>query len=120
MTSEQIVQTRPHGQPFAAYKREQARISRRRLYPMTAFYAAYSVFMLVLATRTAHPFIAFGFYLAGFPVWTFVEYLSHRYMLHGRFKKSQKWYKKWYKNLANKYFDPLHWPHHERPFDGLH
>ena len=120
MTSDQFVQTRPQGVPFAAYKRQQAAISRHRLYPLTAFYTGYSVLTLVLAFRSAHPFLGIAFYLAGIPVWTFVEYLSHRFVLHGRFKKSQKWYKKWYKSLANKYLDPLHWEHHERPFDGLH
>lgn len=120
MTAEQLMQPRPVGKSFAAYKREQARISRHRLYPTTAFYGAYSVLMLWLATRTAHPFIAFGFYLAGFPVWTFVEYLSHRYILHGRFKQSQKWWKKHISSFANKRLDPLHWEHHARPFDGLH
>jgi sterol desaturase/sphingolipid hydroxylase (fatty acid hydroxylase superfamily) len=120
MMSEQIVQTRPHGQPFAAYKREQARISRHRMYPITAFYGTYSVIMFVLATRSAHPYIAFAFYLAGFPVWTFIEYLSHRYILHGRFKQSKKWWKKHISAFAHKRLDPLHWEHHERPFDGLH
>jgi len=104
---------------FAVYKREQARISRHRLYPFTAFYTCYSVVMLSVAWRTAHPFIAIAFYVVGIPVWTFVEYFSHRFVLHGRFKVSKhRWkiYKKW----ANKYLDPTHWEHHERPYDGLH
>lgn len=105
---------------YGAYKRRQAEISRRRLYPITAFYTAYSAILLVLAWRTAHPYRAVLFFLAGVPVWTLVEYLTHRYILHGRFKRSKKWYKKWYKSLANKYLDPLHWGHHERPTNGLH
>jgi dihydroceramide fatty acyl 2-hydroxylase len=60
------------------------------------------------------------FFLAGIPVWTLVEYLFHRYVLHGRFKQSKKFYKKFYTGLAHKYLDPLHWEHHERPFDGMH
>lgn len=114
----------PEGAPvvnsYGAYKRRQAAISRRRLYPVTAFYTAYSVILLTMAWRTAHPYRAVLFFLAGIPVWTLVEYLTHRYLLHGRFKRSKKWYKKWYKSLANKYLDPLHWEHHERPTDGLH
>jgi cyclopropane-fatty-acyl-phospholipid synthase len=105
---------------YASYKRQQAGISCRRLYPVVAFYTAYSVILLVLSWRTAHPYRAVAFFLAGFPVWTLVEYLSHRFILHGRFKKSQKWYKNWYKSPANKYLDPLHWGHHERPTDGTH
>jgi sterol desaturase/sphingolipid hydroxylase (fatty acid hydroxylase superfamily) len=106
--------------PSSAYKREQAAISRGRLYPVTAFYTAYSALMLaVLAPRTAHPAAAVAFYLSGLLVWTLVEYLSHRYILHGRFQKSQhRW--KIHKHFAHKVLDPLHWEHHERPFDGLH
>jgi sterol desaturase/sphingolipid hydroxylase (fatty acid hydroxylase superfamily) len=105
---------------FRSYKREQAAISRRRLYPVTAFYTAYSIILLVLASRSAHPFWAVAFYLAGIPVWTLVEYLTHRYILHGRFQKSNVWYKKWYKDFAHQRLDPLHWEHHERPSDGMH
>jgi sterol desaturase/sphingolipid hydroxylase (fatty acid hydroxylase superfamily) len=105
---------------FRFYKRQQAAISRRRLYPVTLFYTAYAVILLVLAWRTAHPYWAVAFFLAGIPVWTLVEYVTHRYILHGRFKKSNLPYKKWFKNLANKHLDPLHWEHHERPTDGLH
>ena len=105
--------------PSSAYKREQAAISRGRLYPVTAFYTFYSALMLALAWRTAHPRAGLAFYLAGIPVWTLVEYISHRYILHGRFQKSKhRW--KIHKTFANKVLDPLHWEHHERPFDGLH
>jgi len=110
----------PPKNSFRAYKREQAAISRRRLYPVTIFYTAYSIILLVFAFRSAHPVWAAGFYLLGIPVWTLVEYLTHRFVLHGRFKKSQVWYKKWYKDFANKRLDPLHWEHHERPYDGMH
>ena len=111
---------RPINKSFRSYKRQQAAISRRRLYPVTAFYTAYSIILLVLAWRTAHPYLAVVFFLAGIPVWTLVEYVTHRYILHGRFKASQVWYKKWYKTFAHKRLDPLHWEHHERPTDGLH
>lgn len=105
---------------FRSYKREQAAISRRRLYPVTAFYTVYSIILLALASRSAHPFRAVVFYLLGIPVWTLVEYVTHRYILHGRFQKSQVWYKKWYKDFAHNRLDPLHWEHHERPNDGMH
>ena len=115
MTSDQVLHTRPQGVPFAAYKRQQAAISRHRLYPLTAFYTGYSVLTLVLAFRSAHPFLGIAFYLAGIPVWTLVEYVTHRYILHGRFKVSEKIHKKFLTGLANKYMDPLHWERHERP-----
>ncbi len=120
MASAQVIHARAQGVPFAVYKQQQAMISRRRLYPITAFYAGYSVLLFWLASRSAHPYRAVGFYLAGFPVWMLVEYFFHRFILHGRFKHSKKWYKKFYTGLANKYLDPLHWEHHERPFDGMH
>lgn len=111
---------RPAFLPSSSYKREQAAISRRRLYLVTAFYTAYSVILLAVAARwSAHPRLAVLFYLAGIPVWSLVEYLTHRYILHGRFKESKhRW--KIHKKFAHKVLDPLHWEHHERPFDGLH
>src|SRR5215831_16972065 len=104
---------------FSVYKREQAAISRRKLYPVTAFYSGYSVVMLAVGLRTAHPREALAFYAAGIPIWTFVEYFSHRFILHGSYKPSKKWYKFYLKPL-NKYIDPLHWEHHAQPYDGLH
>src|SRR5260370_30487729 len=56
--------------PFRVYKREQARISRHTLYPVTAIYTLYSVTMLVVGFRSGRPLAAFAFYLAGIPVWT--------------------------------------------------
>ena len=102
--------------PFGVYKRQQAQISRRRLYPVTVFYSVYSVFVLVLALRSAHPFTAVIFAAAGIPVWTLVEYLFHRYVLHGRFPAGEGIIRR----FMHERLDPLHWEHHKRPFDGHH
>ncbi|MGE5325865.1 MAG: hypothetical protein ACM3NO_02400, partial [Deltaproteobacteria bacterium] len=102
--------------PWGLFKRQQARISRHRLYPMTAFYSVYCVTILVLALLSKHPLIALGFYLAGIPLWTFVEYLFHRFVLHGRFADGEGFIRK----FAHRRLDPLHWEHHERPWDGMH
>lgn len=107
---------RPIEGSFEAYKREQSRIARRRLYPMTFFYTAYSLVIAVLVGRSAHPWIGLGFYAAGFPVWTLVEYLFHRFVLHGRFPPGQGLIRR----FLHERLDPLHWEHHERPFDGWH
>ena len=107
---------RPDEAPFSVYKAEQARISRRRLYPVTAFYSLYGTAVFVIAIRSAHPWVAVGCYAAGIPVWTLVEYLFHRYVLHGRFPARRG---KIGRYLHDR-LDPLHWEHHERPFDGLH
>lgn len=107
-------------QPFRHYKREQARISRRRLYPLTIFYSLYSAAVLAISLGSARPYRALGFYLAGIPAWTFIEYFTHRFVLHRRFKISKRIHKRIVTRFANKHFDPLHWEHHERPFDGNH
>jgi sterol desaturase/sphingolipid hydroxylase (fatty acid hydroxylase superfamily) len=102
--------------PWGEFKRQQARISRHRLYPMTAFYTTYCTAILVLALRSKHALIALAFYLAGIPLWTFVEYLFHRFVLHGRFADGAGFIRK----FAHRRLDPLHWEHHERPWDGMH
>lgn len=101
---------------FALYKRQQFRISRRRLYPITAFYGTFTVVVAVLVLRSAHPLVGLVFFTLGLCVWTLVEYLFHRYVLHGHFGPG--------KGIIRRFFherlDPLHWPHHEHPFDGGH
>ena len=98
-----------------AYKREQSRIARCRLYPLTVFYTAYSLFVIALGMRSSHPRISATSYLAGVLVWSLVEYLFHRYVLHGRFPPG----KGLIRRFLHERLDPLHWEHHERPFDGL-
>jgi hypothetical protein len=101
---------------FQSYKAEQARISRVRLYPLTAFYVSYTIITLAIVARSAHPWIGLAAFGAGLPVWTLVEYLFHRYVLHGRFPKRESRIGQWMHDRL----DPLHWEHHQRPFDGLH
>ena len=106
---------------FRVYKREQERVSRRNLYRTTTFYTAASIIAFVLAIRWGHLSRAAVFYLGGgIPLWMSLEYFSHRYILHQHFKVSKKWWKKHLTFLANRYLDPLHFEHHERPFDGNH
>jgi len=76
---------RPIEGSFEAYKRGQSRIARRRLYPLTVFYAVYSLIVTLLMLSSRHPLLGIMFYLAGIPVWSLVEYLFHRYAHHGRF-----------------------------------
>lgn len=106
----------PDRLPFALYKAEQARISRRRLYPLTAFYSLYALGVMVLVLWSARPWLGLALALSGVPVWTLVEYLFHRYVLHGRFPRRESRIGRWMHDRL----DPLHWEHHERPFDGLH
>lgn len=106
----------PDRLPFRVYKAQQAAISRRRLYPLTAFYSAYAIGILVLVARSPRPGLGLAFAAAGIPTWTLVEYLFHRYVLHGRFPKREGRIGR----FLHDRLDPLHWEHHERPFDGLH
>lgn len=101
---------------FHSYKSQQARLSRNRLYPLTAFYGAYTLTVLVLVALSARPWLGLAVFLAGAPVWTLVEYLFHRFVLHGRFPERTNPLGRWMHDRL----DPLHWEHHERPFDGRH
>ncbi len=101
---------------FGEYRRQQAGMARRRLYPLTFFYGFYSMAVSILAMQTSHTRLALGFYLGGCGVWTLVEYLFHRFVLHGRFPPG----KGIIRRFLHERLDPLHWEHHERPFDGAH
>lgn len=111
---------RPGIGPVSAYKRKEAGISRRKLYPVTVFYTTCSVILFVLGLRTGHPYKALVFYLLGLPLWTFTEYASHRWVFHKHWKMSKRKYKKYFTYFSHKYLDPTHFGHHERPFDGDH
>ncbi len=102
--------------PFAAYKRQQAAMARRRLYPLSAFYTLYAILVLAIAFSTKYPWIAVAFFSAGCVTWTLVEYLFHRYVLHGRFSPGKGLIRK----FLHERLDPLHWDHHKHPFDGMH
>jgi sterol desaturase/sphingolipid hydroxylase (fatty acid hydroxylase superfamily) len=93
---------------------EEARKGRRRLYPMTAVYSAAATAALVYALRS-NPWVAPWAWLLGVAFWTWVEYMVHRYILHGVFPDGpglQHW--------GHKFFDHLHVQHHLRPWDGSH
>lgn len=107
---------RPDKVPFSVYKAEQARISRKRLYPFTAFYTTYATIVFVLAVRSAHPIFGVVMFLASIPLWTLIEYLFHRFILHGRFPAHDGVIGR----FLHDRLDPLHWEHHARPLDGMH
>lgn len=72
------------GVPDENYSGRQAGQARSRLYALTAFYMVYVILVLVLAFSTRHPWIAVGFFFVGCVIWTLVEYLFHRTVVHGR------------------------------------
>ena len=81
---------------------------------MTLFYTCYAVTVFVLALRSGQRWIATAFIALGVASWTLVEYLFHRYILHGRFAHGQGAVR----HFLHTRLDPLHWEHNARPDDG--
>lgn len=108
--------TRPGGMPGHEIWRREAARARARLYPPTILYTLYSTAMLAWALRTPHRAATLAFFAAGIAAWTLLEYFVHRYLLHGRFPDGPSAFQ----HFLHVRFDPLHWEHHERPWDGNH
>ena len=104
-----------HQMGLEAYKRQQARISRKSLYKTSTLYTTYSLIVLFFALRSQHPLIALTFYVVGAWSDTFIEYLSHRWLFHHVFKD-----KPGIEHYLHKIFDTVHNGHHENPLDGEH
>jgi sterol desaturase/sphingolipid hydroxylase (fatty acid hydroxylase superfamily) len=97
--------------------RREAATARGRLYPSTVLYSAYGFSVLVWALgRPGHRLLALAFFALGATAWTAFEYWVHRFVLHGRFPDGPGAYQ----HFLHVRFDPLHWEHHERPWDGKH
>src|SRR6185295_14324136 len=95
--------------------KDEARKARHRLYPSTVLYPLHFAVIATIAWRTGHHFETAGFAVLGLAAWTFVEYLVHRHILHGRFPDGPG-----FKGFLHKHFDHLHIEHHARPWDGNH
>jgi dihydroceramide fatty acyl 2-hydroxylase len=102
--------------PSGIRRQVEAHKARRRLYPVSFLYTLYSVGVMAYAMKSGHFALALAFFAAGVAVWTYVEYLVHRYILHGRFPDGPGFYR----HFLHRYFDHLHWEHHKRPWDGNH
>lgn len=96
-------------------RQREARIARHRLYPVTIVYSGYALTVLALALRPGHRLIALSSFAAGIVAWTYIEYLVHRYILHGSFPDGAG-----IRHYLHKLFDHLHEEHHARPWDGRH
>jgi sterol desaturase/sphingolipid hydroxylase (fatty acid hydroxylase superfamily) len=90
--------------------------ARRRLYPVTAIYAVHLLVVLALAARAGQTGRALGFAALGAATWTFMEYFSHRYILHVAFPRG----KGPVRDVLHHLFDASHADHHARPWDGYH
>jgi hypothetical protein len=94
----------------------EARTARQRLYPVTALYSGYALVVLGAGLASARPFLALASFAAGVASWTYIEYLAHKYILHGRFPDGPGRFR----SLLHRRFDHLHFEHHARPWDGRH
>jgi sterol desaturase/sphingolipid hydroxylase (fatty acid hydroxylase superfamily) len=90
--------------------------SRRRMYPVTVIYSTYLLGLATLAWRSSRLALALAFCVAGLALWTLIEYLAHRFVLHVAFPAG----KDWPRRLLHEMFDAAHVDHHARPWDGYH
>jgi sterol desaturase/sphingolipid hydroxylase (fatty acid hydroxylase superfamily) len=109
-----------HGIPSPIFPRgvdlaREARTARRRFYPVTVLYTAYATTVVGLGLR-AHPWATLGYFGLGVAVWTWAEYMVHRYVLHGRFPDGPGWFQ----HKIHRLFDTMHGDHHQRPWDGMY
>jgi sterol desaturase/sphingolipid hydroxylase (fatty acid hydroxylase superfamily) len=102
----------PQGIDLAAEDRK----ARRRLYPVTIIYGAQLVTLLALARASGHGLRALAFLLAGLSAWSPVEYLAHRFVLHGVFPAGASRLRR----VLHYLFDASHADHHARPWDGMY
>ncbi len=93
----------------------EARIARERFYPVTAAYGAYALLVLVPAFRMSAR-ATIEAVVAAVVAWTLVEYLFHRYILHGPFPDAGGRVRR----FLHDRFDRMHADHHQRPWDGRH
>jgi len=92
------------------------RRSRWRMYPVTVIYLACLGAVLAFAFRSGSAFRVFAFCAVGVAAWTFVEYTSHRYLMHRPFPKGPGLARR----VLHYLFDALHADHHARPWDGYY
>jgi len=90
--------------------------ARRRLRPITIIYTPLILLLAIFSFRSPHPAEAFGFVILGIIVYTPVEYLIHRYLLHGVFPDEGGSIA----HILHRMFDGTHADHHARPWDGMY
>ena len=90
--------------------------ARVRLYPVTVLYTVYFAILLTWAFRSGHAGLGLGFALLAVLAWPPLEYLVHRYILHGVFPRGGTLVARCLHHL----FDASHADHHARPWDGMY
>jgi hypothetical protein len=110
------------GLPAPLWPREvdlqaESKTARGRLYPITIAYSAASAVTLAVVLRSGRGVgVAAAFLAAGVATWTLLEYIVHRYVLHGPFPDGPGPLQ----HFLHEKFDHLHLEHHQRPWDGRH
>jgi sterol desaturase/sphingolipid hydroxylase (fatty acid hydroxylase superfamily) len=94
----------------------EARIARRRLWPSMMVYGASSAAILLFAVHRYGLIACLPWLAAGASLWTLVEYLVHRFVLHGAFPDGPGAWRR----FLHRRFDHLHWHHHREPWNGRH
>jgi cyclopropane-fatty-acyl-phospholipid synthase len=94
----------------------EARIARRRLWPATIVYGATSATLLGVCLYRHGPIGCLAWLVAGAALWTWMEYLVHRFVLHGAPRDG---FGGWRRVLHHR-FDHIHRRHHREPWNGLH
>jgi cyclopropane-fatty-acyl-phospholipid synthase len=94
----------------------EARVARRRLWPSTIVYGTASATVLLFAADQHGLIACLPWIAAGALLWTWVEYLRHRFILHGVFPDGPgPW-----RRFLHRRSDHLHWHHHREPWNGRH
>jgi sterol desaturase/sphingolipid hydroxylase (fatty acid hydroxylase superfamily) len=106
----------PARTPSGVVLSAEARIARRRLWPSTIVYGAASATLLGFCLHRYGPAACLPWLVAGASLWTWVEYLVHRFVLHGAFPDGPGAWRR----FLHRGFDHLHWHHHREPWNGLH
>jgi hypothetical protein len=80
---------------------------------VTVLFTTYSAVIVTLALRV-QPARALASLALGGVSWTLLEYLVHRYVLHGVFPDGPG-----LRHRLHALFDSMHGDHHLRPWDGM-
>jgi 4-hydroxysphinganine ceramide fatty acyl 2-hydroxylase len=81
---------------------------------VTAIYLACFVTLVGLGIRSGNALRVLVFSAVALALWTFVEYTSHRYLMHRPFPRGARLGSR----ILHYLFDALHADHHARPWDG--
>jgi sterol desaturase/sphingolipid hydroxylase (fatty acid hydroxylase superfamily) len=90
--------------------------SRRRMYPVTVLYSALFLAVLASAEHAGQIPRALAFTVVGLALWTVMEYVVHRWLLHVAFPVGASGWSR----VMHALFDAAHVDHHAKPWDGYH